>query len=222
MTAVDTDLRTVIARLEVLEKKYQRLKRAWAIVLALIVVGLSISTSPAAPTQAAPSGDTIETQRIVLMDKDGKPHGEIAANGGLPRVVLYDEKEHNKIFISPYFVELDTPLRTISFDPSGVAIEMKGYGRMALDYDKMSFTDPKRKLRMALFPNSISFYYQNSMPAANLAVGESGPSLQLEDIQGQSAILGGATVIAGEPNQRSAASLVLLDGQGKAIWKAPE
>jgi len=222
MAIENADLGTVIARLQVLEKQYRTLKRAWMMLLGLIVIGLSVMASGAAPTQGTAGSNTIEVQRIVLTDKDGKEHGEMTANGALPRVVLYDEKEHNRVFVSPYFIELDTPLRKVSLDAAGLAIEMNGYGRMALDYDRLSFIDPERRLRMALIPQALSFYYPNSIPAANLAVGEFGPHLQLEDMQGHSAVLGGTGVIGGEANPRSAASLVLLDEQGKALWKAPE
>jgi hypothetical protein len=191
--AVETsEVDTLVARLEIVEKQCRNLKRAWTIVLVVIVLGLSVMASRATPTVSTPGIDTIQVQRIVLTDKDGKEHGEMTANGGLPRIVLYDEKENNKIFISPYFIELDTPLRKISLDRAGLAIEMMGYGRVVLDYGKLSFADPERKLRTALIPQSLSFYYQNSTPAAKLAVGELGPSLQLED------------------------------GQGKTIWKTPE
>jgi hypothetical protein len=178
--------------METLGKQYRTLKRALVITLALIVVSLGVMASRAAPTRTTPGIDTIKVQRIVLTDKEGKGHGELTATNGLPRVILYDEKNNNKVFISPYFIELDTPLRKITFDPAGLSIEMRGYGRMALDYGKLSFVDPERKVRMTLIPQSLSFYYHNSMPAASLVVGDFGPSLQLQD------------------------------GQGKAIWKAPE
>jgi hypothetical protein len=192
MAVGTSDVDRLAARLEIVEKHYRTLKRAWTLVLAVIVLGLSVMASRATPTRSTPGIDTIEVQRIVLTDKDGKERGEMTANGGLPRIILYDEKENNKVFISPYFIELDTPLRKISLDPAGLAIEMMGYGRMTLDYGRLSFVDPERKLRLALIPQSLSFYYQDSTPAANLAVGESGPSLQLEDVQ------------------------------GKTVWKAPE
>ena len=195
MAVENTD--ALVARLEMLEKQYRTIRRWWMIVLALIVVGLSVMASRAEPTRTTPGIDTIEVQRIVLTDKDGKERGEMTANGGLPRIILYDDKENNRVFISPYFLELDTPLRKISLDPAGLAIEMQGYGRMALDYSKLSFIGPERKLRMALIPQSLSFYHRNSMPAANLAVGD-------------------------ETSSGSAASLAFLDEQGKAIWKAPE
>jgi hypothetical protein len=185
MAVVTSDVGELVNRLETLEKQYRTLSRAWVILLALIVFGFSVMASRAAPTQRTSGFDTIEVQRIVLTDKDGKEHGEVTANGGFPRVVLYDEKEHNKIFLSPYFMELDTPLRKISLDTAGLAIEMNGYGRMVLDYSRLSFFDPERNFRMVLVPQSLSFYYQNAMPAANLAVGDLGPSLQLEDRQGK-------------------------------------
>jgi hypothetical protein len=222
MAIGSSDTCTLDARLERVEKQYRALKRSWIAVIALIVIGLGVMRGHAAQGQHPGGNETIEVQRIILKDKDGKPHGEITAIGGLPRVTLYDEKEANKVFVSPYFIQLNTPLRKISIDPNGLAIEMEGYGKMTLDYSKLFFVDSERKVRTALIPQSLSFYSRTSMPAVNLAIGEFGPSLQLEDSQGQTAILGGATAIAGEAKPRSAASLLLLDGEGKPIWRAPE
>jgi len=216
------DIDVLKTRLERVEKQYRALSLSWSFLVSLLVIGLSLMRGHAAQNQRTERNDTIEVQRIVLTDKDGKAHGEITASGGLPRVALYDEKETNKVFISPYFIQLDTPLRKISIDPSGLTIGMEGYGRMMLDYSRLSFFDPQRTVRMALIPQSLSFYSLNSTPAANLAIGEFGPSLQLEDVQGETAILGSAPTTTGEAKPRSAASLLLLDGQGKPIWKAPE
>ena len=94
-------------------------------------------------------------------------------------------------------------------DPSGPFLRMgppTGKATVTLNPDNLSLEGPVGKLRIAL----------------NHEAG--GPNLTIEDNEGYSTVLGRSDVVltkTGKSQQTPAASLVLLDNNGKVLWSAP-
>ena len=120
----------------------------------------------------------------------------------------------------------DDPRALIS--PAGTPIE----ARMALTDDTLAFTGKNRTLRLKLgvyrqlddLPVLV-FHDEQGRTRIDLSVFQGGPSVIVEDTNKQArAVLGyiGPEHIArGVADVRAPSSLVLLDKDGKVIWKAP-
>ena len=213
-------LNTLTQRLDRLERGNRRLKLAVAVLLiSLAAVGVMGQVSP----KAAPK--VIEAERFVLRDTSGKPRATlVVAADGTSGLSLYDQNGKGRLRL---YVDTSGPSLALA-DQNG-----KLRATLRLDADGspgLTLFDRGEKLRGGLGLHTdgsplLGLLDQSGKLRATLGVATSGPSLVLHDEnQKYRAVLGHAalkTTAAGTVEQRPESSLMLLDKDGKVIWKAP-
>jgi hypothetical protein len=171
--------------------------------------------------------------RLVFSDSHGEPKMALALDEDEPKISLYDTGGQLHTTISPHSIFLtdDTTGGTalsargirINDDTSGRTVSMAAFSSGA----GVSLTDGSGlRANLVLLPlgPSLFLYDKRSEKSATLRYTDTGPSLELEDTRGYTAILGSGgleTPTNGESHQTSAASLVLFNKEKKVIWKAP-
>lgn len=149
--------------------------------------------------QAMPTSTprVIEAERFVVRDSTGTIRGQLGMMEGVPRLVLYDEAGRSRVRL---FVEADAV--HLFFVDQGDHSRMRLF--VGKDSARLQFADVAEQER-ALF-----------------GITDGKPSLVLRDEVTDRAVLGQARVkLDGAEEQRSASSLVLLDQDGKVVWKVP-
>lgn len=194
MTSDTQDIRTIVLRLQQLEKQNRRLK--WigvsiaAILLALWGVG---------PTsEASPATGVIEVQKVVFKDPNGNVRGWIGVFGKGSELMLGNDQAQPMMRL------------LVSSDASDLHFYGSRNSGMNLGIDS---GDP-----------AISILGASANGGATFEFAGGGPSLTLKDKAGSSTVVGVAGVqpTAGSgAHQRSAASIVLLNKDKKVIWQAP-
>jgi hypothetical protein len=224
-------------RLEKLEKQ-NRTFRCAAIAL-LVLVGAILLMGQAAPKQRV-----IEAEKFVLTDAAGKTRAVFGINErGDPMLVLNALHGDSSLGLS---MDKDRP-RIFLAGEEGAPYAVLGPGSIAIQDDT---TGKAASMSVYVNPSSAGFSLKDgtAIPAvfallpsgmptldlcdkggtgskcATLSYSEDGPSLELEDAQGYTAILGSGGLVTpktGETHKTSAASLVLSDKDKNVIWKAP-
>jgi hypothetical protein len=194
MELSSSDLQSLVARVERLERQNRLLKR----------IGLTLFLSGAAFVvmgQARPSR-TVEAERFVLKDTGGRMRGLLAAgdeNNG-PGLLLYDSNGEIQVAIT---VKLQSGPDFTLFNP----------------VDKAYFKVSSGKVELGV-PHK-SYMQLNALPGPSAL---DALHLLLRDEAGYSAILGSVELNAGQAGERhttSAASLKLFDKNNNVIWSAP-
>ncbi len=213
-------LNTLTQRLDWLERENRRLKLAGAVlVISLAAVGVMGQVSP----KAAPK--VIEAERFVLRDTSGKPRATlVVAADGTSGLSLYDQNGKGRLRL---YVATSGPSLALA-DPNDrlraqLNVDADGSPHLVL-FDQGE--KPRGGLGLHTDGSPIlTLLDQNGKVRAGLGAATSGPSLFLNDENEKyRAVLGHAalkTTAAGTMEQRPASSLMLLDKDGKVIWKAP-
>jgi hypothetical protein len=162
-------LETMAGRLDGLERENRRLR----LMAGLTFAGIFIVTA-AALFGHTPSRRSIDTEKVVIRDKDGRVRGSFGlASDGLPGLILFDEKGNQQVV-------LNVP----SDGVSSLAFSHKGQERMMLEsnYDGWSalrFYDSGEKSNTSLFmsPDSATgLYFANGKQTVTLGVEKNGQS----------------------------------------------
>jgi len=90
MTGHMPEWKTLVERLERLERQNRRLKRGG-------ILGLALVGAAALMGQAPPAGQTVEAEGFILRGPNGKARAELAMRGGEPRLILRDANEKEQV-----------------------------------------------------------------------------------------------------------------------------
>jgi hypothetical protein len=162
-------LEAMAGRLDGLERANQRLR----LTVGLMFAGVFLVTAVTFLGRT-PSRKSIETEKIVIRDKEGRVRGSFGlGKDGLPGLLLFDEKGNEQIV-------LNVP----SDGVSNLAFAYRGHERMTLvsNYDGSSnlrFLDSAEKSTSMLFmtPESAAgLYFANGKQTATIGVEPSGHS----------------------------------------------
>jgi hypothetical protein len=227
MTSEYLDLQQRLAKLEKQNRTFRRI----AIAL-LVAVGAVLLMG-----QAAPQHRSIQAEEFILTDGGGKARASWTVTKGDPTLMFYDHGGDSRMAL---FLNQDEPqIDLVGAKGAGVAsvqptlVELTdSTGRIVslkMVPTAAGFTlEDASKVRASLVLKSdepgLVLFDKNGKPATLLTDDKDGPSLDLEDAQGYSAILGSGGLVTpttGETHQTSAASLILFDKDKNVIWKAP-
>jgi hypothetical protein len=208
MNTATPELQSLGTRVEKLEKQNRRIKA-----LCLSLVLLPMLAMVACQSR---SSDVLDTQKIVLRDKGGKARIEIAMSydvtpNGNPVIRLLDENGKQRTVIGAGVLSV-----------SGA----KQSGVVLLD-DNLQFTNGNGDVtaRLGSFgSNGGSLWLFAKEFGASILVNSETPVIELGDAKGFRADLGSNDLVntrTGTQQKTSAASLVLVDKEGKVLWSAP-
>jgi len=194
MTSDSPELRTIMQRLGQLEKQNRRLKRTGI----AMVAALAVLWGTGSIGQASSATGVIETQRVVFKDAAGNVRGWIGVFGKGSELMLGNDQAQPMMRL------------LVSSDASDLHFYGTRNSGMNLGVDS---GDP-----------AVSMVRAAANGEAGIEFAKGGPNLTLKDGAGFSAVVGaiGLEPLAGSgANQRSAASIVLLNKDRKVIWQAP-
>lgn len=194
MTSDSPELQTIMQRLGQLEKQNRRLKRTGV----AIVAAITVLWGAGSIGQASSATGVIETQRVVFKDAAGNVRGWIGVFGNGSELMLGNDHAQPMMRL------------LVSSDASDLHFYGSRNSGMNLGVDS---GDP-----------AVSMVGAAANGGAKIEFAEGGPSLTLKDEAGFSTVVGAARLepLAGSgSNQRSAASIVLLNKDKKVIWQAP-
>jgi hypothetical protein len=229
---------TVAERLTVLERQNRRFRRLG--IALLVVVGAALFMAQAAPKHRGIEERLISTQKLLLTDAAGEIKASLTVTERGPALVFFDAKGNPAISFAlnqdePKIYLNSTKRQSFaSLDPNRISLneanEQTGK-TVALSIHSsgvgLSLDDGRGvRAHFMLSPSgpTLGLNDETGEKSATLSYTKEGPSLELEDTQGYSAVLGRSGLvkaITGESQQTSAASLVLFDKEKKVIWKTP-
>ncbi len=190
------DLRSLVKRLEKVERQNRRLKQAG--VMALIAVGVILLMG-----QATPKNRTVEAQAFILRDAEGVVRAELKMTPGGSSLLLKSSKGSSAIDLGV----IDGMPTFFMFDRENAPPVVTLMANRSLNN------------RAILELNGLQ---GNSGVLLVVEQGRSG--LQLTDAEGFGSALGRGEInlpITGESSKTSAASLVMFGKDGRVIWRAP-
>jgi len=224
-------------RLQKLESENRTLRRCGIVVV--VVIGAVLLMGQAAPKRPGMEQKLISTEKLVLTDAKGHIRAFFVADDKGARIVLQDSQGRPKIGLladdegeariyingegDRSFATLGAHNISLADEPSGKIVSMRilsgGAGFGLSDNDKL-------RASFILLPDGplLALYHKSGDKGARLSYTDNGPSLELEDAQGYTAIVGSSGLVTphtGESHQTSAASLLLFDKEKNVIWKAP-
>ena len=191
ITPISTDQTAIEERLSILEEQNRRLKKGGIIVLIALFSVILMG-------QAKPSPRSIEAEKFVLKDAHGNVRGWMGVIGEGAELVLGNSNRQ--------------PMITLEVSTDSGDLHFYGSRTSGMNIG-LNSGEP-----------SISIMGADKKGRAGIAFGKDGPSLNLEDAKGYSAFMGATRLdhaVHGEPRFTSAASVILLDKDGKILWKAP-
>jgi hypothetical protein len=191
MTSGTPNLTVILERISKLEKQNERLKKLTTAILLLVSAVLLLG-------QAQPSPRVLEAQKFVLKDGDGRIRGWMGTIGNGSELTLGNVNAQPMIRL------------IVSKDSSDLHFFGARKSGMNLGLDS---GDP-----------DISIVGADGNGGARITFKETGPSLKLEDAKGFSTIVGAAQLEKSndrKSDQRTAASIVLLDKANNVIWQTP-
>ena len=243
MSIETQDLCAVLERLVKVEKKNRRLKQAG---VAILVIGAACMLIG----QASPKARTIEAERFMLLDRNGKMRGGFGTfEDGETSLSLFDlnEKERAALVLdaagNPTFRlggKDGETLLDVSLNPSGAASLMlfarSGKGGVSVAVD--SHGTPAVELRdsggdvrasLSLFKEGApGLGLLDKAGRARITVllfPDGSPQIALNDESTRNrAVFGFSSLVAGrtgEVTSKAPSSVVLFDKEGKVIWSAP-
>jgi hypothetical protein len=221
------ELTRIIAKVEAVERENRKLKRM--ILSAVVVAGAVLLMGQARPNR------TIEAEKFVLKDANGKIRARLEMESDSPTLALLDGNG----FPAVSLLGGDSPFLTICADPTHDSIAIVGCDQQ-VQIGRFS----KEQFGIALYGKdeggplhgilaglgvhagvpALDLWGRGASEHASLNLDAPGPSLDLSDKQGFMATIGSTdlgTPRAGEIHKTSAASIVLLDKGGNVLWSAP-
>ncbi len=225
MQTTTSEFDVLAARVEQLEKQNRRWKRGalgvFLLAASVIVMG-----------QARPN-TTVGGQSFVLRDASGGKRAELVLEAESPRATpsptlrFFDDKGNQTLLLSSTRLELagqsDMGTNIILDDAKGVARANFG---LAQDQSFVLLNDAKGvpRIRMELNHDQPKIALQDAreLPRLGLVLANDEPAVALDDAQGFSAVFGSTSLLGpGAGRATSAASLVLFNKDGAALWSAP-
>ena len=215
------DIQVILERLNSLEKQNRRLRQAG--VLVLIGIGALLLTG-----QVVPPNRIIEAQKFVLTDTEGRSRGEWSADRTRSELALYDQEGRRSVSLMTDAQGNQSTLSLVNrygmrlvvssfLDSGAVSLSEKaGSADWRYHFDLGDRGGPD-------YTSALRLWNAKGNARAVLEAGAAGPSLQIES-EVFKTLMGSAVVDAsnaGETHRTSAASLIMLDRDGKVIWHAP-
>jgi hypothetical protein len=223
MQGLTTDLQSLIARIEKLERQNRRFKRGGLAIL--LAAATLIGMGQGRPTRS------LEAEQFILKDAQGRPRlviGTPSISGaavGLapdePAIWLDRDKSHAVLTSDGLGFSNEKGTARLDSTDSGPTLRFFNY--------KMADTLYLSPLRFEmngesnLGPN-IFLDDAGGFPRVSLGLIRNRPSIIVNDAQGFSTQMGSIdleTIRTGEKHNTSAASIALLGKDGKVLWSAP-
>ena len=140
-SSYETELRAINERLARLERQNRTLKRIGA--SALAVLGAALLLGQAATPSRQSSGRTVEAERFVLLDRNGKPSAMLGLLEGGSGLILVDDKGINRCRLS---LNKDGPALTLCDEASMPRVAVT----MVKDKGAVSLADEKGRILVSL------------------------------------------------------------------------
>jgi hypothetical protein len=217
-----SDLTNLSARVEQLERANRRLK--WAVFAALFAAML---------VGCARRSNTVEADRFMLRDKQGRVRAEMAMSydtgpNGNPSLVLLDEngKERTSVDAGNLTISHDSLKEFTTIDAGGLRTwQDDGKKDVTLLVDRLQFSaGAGATARLEGGPGTAALWLFGHDQGGGAILIDAKPVIELSDANGFRADLGRndlATPRTGGTHSTSAATLVLSGKDGKVLWSAP-
>jgi|HubBroStandDraft_5_1064220.scaffolds.fasta_scaffold219024_2 hypothetical protein len=219
MSELVTDLSVLLSRLESIERENRRLKQ-------IGLVAIVLSTLMLLMGQAHPANQTVEAEKFILKDSNGiirarlqlepgdKPTLSLLDASGFPLVSLGAGKSP---FLSLCQGKCESQVQIGAFhdDVFGLAL----YGK-----DRGPMHGLRASVGMVNGVPGFDLFSEDATEHALLDLQTTGPKFELGDTQGFSTVIGDSELElprTGERRATSAASILLIGKDGKALWSAP-
>jgi len=215
------DMQAIIKRLDRLEKQNRRLRRVG--VLGLFGAAILLLTG-----QIAPSNRSIEAQKFLLTDTEGKPRGEWSADATMTQFALYDQNGARSVSLMADVRGNESTLNLVN--KHGKRLRVSAFldsGVISLS-QKTESADWQCHFELVDrggpdYPTTLRLWNAKGNASAVLEASEAGPSVQVgsgdfKTVIGSIASDAGSTA---EAHRTSAASLIMVDRNGKVLWRAP-
>lgn len=227
---LNSEIQSVINRLNRLEKQNSRIKR-----LGLLALLCIISASVIA--QTLPKRRVIEGEEFVLRGTDGKIRGKLEAADDSTNLVLYDSNGEVRVNLSTsrsqYQKSWSSGLSLVSetgraahivSSPDDVALWFANPGPIIRSM-AVQLRASDGDSHLALSEKGIDFAQSHGrLAAVELSASGEGPFLTLTDKGSFNTTIGVTSLITpktGDTHKKSAASVVMCDKDGAVIWSAP-
>jgi hypothetical protein len=221
--------RSIIERLEALEKENKRLKRMGTVVIAAVIL---VAVSLMLMGQAA-GNRTVEGKEFVLRDSNSNVRARLFMDGSEPKLSLLNT---NRQDVADLYSEGDGAALKFENSVGDIRIETAGLPSISIGQENQAmklFSDGLRvgddrssqpSLAVVDQPDGSHLWMKHSDSVGRIDVTSDNVSLTVADKESFFATLGSAVVQTrrtGEKSQTFAASLMLFDKDGKVIWQAP-
>lgn len=229
-SAQTSDVPSLAARLEKIERENRILKLSGLIFVLTVGVVLAMAQAPAKRT--------LEATEFVLKDSTGATRATLGIVRNEPMLTLIDASGQTRTNLgtgSIDFEDSNGTRRVLLGSSSGIIYKLVNGSAQMLDqgpgliFSAGSDNHVMAELAGLSHGGAISLYGEtqsstNSREQVVLESSADGPSLTLSDAQGFQTVVGSTslrTPSTGVSSRTSAASVVLFDQDGKSIWSAP-
>lgn len=213
-------------RLEKMERQHHRLKLMGVVVLVLTTTALLMG-------QALPKSQTVEAERVILRDVNGKLRARLAVDtDGRPDLLFYDEagKLRTRVGIEPKGV-----VGLVVYDPDEKRRVVFGVGRERATGVSFLDADGKHLVFIEVTPEGYPHLIlkgKDGTSGAKLDMTSEGhPHLAFLDKDGYGAVPDASGLFLADKDRKErvrfglapdgSPSLVLLDANGKVLFQAP-
>jgi hypothetical protein len=204
VTSQRPDIQPVLERLEKLEQECKRSRMLGALLLLLLAAILLAGA-------AQPGQHTLTANEFILQDNQGRTRADLSVDSKGVAFTFFDEAERKQMLLMAGRDTTGHGHAWLALGERAANARLTLVGTDPDDFATVSdggvFVAGKHTTRIVL---SVS--------------GPDSPSVEVADSQGYTAALGVSRFEqtgTGETHETSAASLVLLGKDGKAIWRAP-
>ena len=215
----ETELNDIKQRVLLLEKGNRRHLAAWAV---LAVAATLLACADHLPGQPR----VIEAREFVVVDGAGNTRASLSANkqGGRLRLYLKD---------SGFLVDANDSRGVgnhieLGSDLSGQGMSLAFYGprKEQKSGSLAALLNYNPEVYLSLRDSEVGLWLESpgKKGSVKLRASNEGISLTLKDSNGFSSVIGMTPLVTpttGETHKTSAASLVMFDKDGNAIWRAP-
>jgi hypothetical protein len=208
MNTVNPDFQSLAAHVQRLELAHRKSK--WIVMAALLAAMAGVIAG------CAGRSGTVEGDRIILRDKEGRMRMEIAMSyetgpNGYPSIALLDENGKKRTSIGAGVLNI---------------VGDKGTSVVLLDGQLQFNTDSGVTARLdgELGRESLWLFGHDEDSAGNILIDADTPVIEVSDTKGFRADLGRNRFVAsrtGNTQTTSAAALVFANKDGKVLWSAP-